>query len=191
MGYCTMKDECSLFEINIEDSYILSIYMFLTVAKEKTWSSICLGILLIHFPFASASFSYTGHEANHELFILCDLCMIIPTEQHGLNWKHPPYQASWGRKWSFQPQEFDSLIVMTTNVNDKVSMTRIATGSESCKITTTHRWRVTHLSLMISTTAFLPVFWMCLIACKLQLRWQGLPYVAPEKTFTWQPAFSL
>jgi hypothetical protein len=36
-----------------------------------------------------------------------------------------------------------------------------------------------------------PMFWMCLIACKPQSRWQGLPYVAPEKTFTWQPAFSL
>jgi hypothetical protein len=42
MGY-HMKDECSLFEINIEDSYILSIYMFLTVAKENN--------LIFHVPW--------------------------------------------------------------------------------------------------------------------------------------------
>ena len=41
MGYC-MKDKCSLFEINLKDSYILSTYMFLTVAKENK--------LIFHLP---------------------------------------------------------------------------------------------------------------------------------------------
>jgi hypothetical protein len=42
MGYC-MKDECSLFQIILKDSYILSTYMFLTVAKENN--------LIFHLPW--------------------------------------------------------------------------------------------------------------------------------------------
>jgi hypothetical protein len=38
-----MKDKCSLFEIILKDSYILSTYMFLTVAKENN--------LIFHLPW--------------------------------------------------------------------------------------------------------------------------------------------
>jgi hypothetical protein len=54
-------------------------------------------------------------------------------------------------------------------MNDKVSMTRIATGSESCEIKTAHKWWVTHLFLDDFHNILLPTAFEMLLACVLNV----------------------